>query len=66
MMQDNLYTEEQLLKAMIDNYGPDARYCTCHAENMTAPQLVQFLLERGRIRVTPGGLIADTSQMCHH
>ena len=66
MMQDNEYTEEQLLKAMMDHFGADERYCTCHAENMTAMELIGFLTERGRLRVTEHGYVADRSQMCQH
>ena len=42
MMQGNAYTEEGLLKAIIEQFGPDERFYTCSAENLTAQGLIEF------------------------
>ena len=40
------YTEEGLLKAIIEQFGPDERFYTCSAENLTAQGLIDFLKEQ--------------------
>ena len=42
-MQGKAYTEEGLLKALIEQFGPDERFYTCSAENLTAQGLIDFL-----------------------
>ena len=48
MMQGKVYTEEGLLKAIIEQFGPDERFYTCSAENLTAQGLIDFLKEHGK------------------
>lgn len=69
MMQGNSYSSpEDLIEAIINKFGPDERFYTCSAENMTAAELVQFLTERGKFMPAAdgGNFTADPSKRCHH
>ncbi len=68
MMQGNSYASAQdLTNAIINKFGPDERFYTCSADNLTAAQLVQFLTDRGKFMPTPNGnFTADPSKRCQH
>ncbi len=58
------FTRETLRQAAGSRFGKDARYCTCSADNLTLDNLVNFLLERGKLVEEQGEIRADISQMC--
>ena len=65
MMEGNSYTEESLIKAIINKFGADERFYTCSAEDLTAEQLVEFLKERGKFMPTSAdGFTVDVSKVC--
>lgn len=68
MMEGKSYpTNEALVKAIIDKFGPEERFCTCSAEGMTAAELVEFLAAKGKFK--PSGhdsFTVDTSKVCNH
>lgn len=68
MMFGNSYASaEELIEAIIAKFGPDERFYTCSAEDMTAAELVAFLQERGKFMPAGhDGFTADRSRMCNH
>lgn len=56
----------QLTDAMATLHGMDARYHTCSASDMTLQDLLEFLLERGKISESADGIVAHREQMCTH
>lgn len=68
MMFGNSYSSrEELIKAIIDRFGPQERYYTCSATDMTAAELVDFLSAKGKFMPASGdGFTADKSKMCNH
>ena len=66
MMQGKAFTEEGLLKAIIEKFGSDERFYTCSAENLTAQELIDFLKEHGKFMPKEGGFTVDTSKVCDH
>ena len=68
MMEGQTYaTKESLVEAIINHFGAEERFHTCHAEGMTAAELVDFLETRGKFM--PAGdsaFTADMSKMCNH
>ena len=66
MMQGHSYTEEGLLKAIIEKFGPEERFYTCSADNLTAQGLIEFLKERGKFMPMDGGFTVDTSKVCNN
>ncbi len=66
MMQGKTYTEEGLLKAIIEQFGPDERFYTCSADNLTAQGLIDFLCIRDRFMPMDDGFTVDTSKVCDH
>ena len=66
MMQGNSSTEQSLLEAIINKFGAHERFYTCHAENLTAGELVDFLKEHGKFMPSQGGFTVDASKVCKH
>lgn len=65
MMEGNSYTREGLVKAIVDKFGPRERFYTCHAEGLTAEELVDFLEGRGKfVPADSGGFTVDASKIC--
>lgn len=60
------YTREGLVGDIRQKFGPDARFYTCSAEDMTAEQLVEFLESRGKFIQQPEGFQTSPDLMCKH
>ena len=59
------YTPESLRAAIVERFGPEARFYTCSAESMTADQLITFLHNRGKFQAAAGGFTTDRAAICH-
>ena len=66
MMQGHSYTEKSLLEAIIEKFGPEERFYTCSADNLTAGGLIDFLKERGKFKPAEDGFTVDESKVCNH
>jgi probable metal-binding protein len=66
MMQGHTYTEKSLLEAILEKFGPEERFCTCSADNLTAQGLIDFLKERGKFMPAEDGFTVDGSKVCNH
>ncbi len=66
MMQGHSYTEESLLEAIVEKFGPEERFYTCSADNLTAQGLIDFLKERGKFMPLEDGFTVDKSKVCNH
>lgn len=66
MMQGHSYTEESLIEAINKHFGAEAKFCTCHASDMTARELVEFFKARGKFTPSQDGFTVDTTQICNH
>jgi len=60
------YTREDLRAAIVDNFGADARFYACSADNMDADQLIDFLATKGKFQDSTAGLAIDPSKKCDH
>ncbi len=66
MMQGHSYMEESLLEAIVEKFGPEERFYTCSADNLTAQGLIDFLKERGKFMPLEDGFTVDKSKVCNH
>ena len=66
MMQGHTYTEKSLLEAILEKFGPEERFYTCSADNLTARGLIDFLKERGKFMPAEDGFTVDESKVCNH
>jgi len=66
MMQGKSYTEEGLLNAIIEQFGPDERFYTCSADNLTAQGLIDFLKSHGKFKPMDDGFTVDTTKVCEN
>lgn len=68
MMDGKTYaTKESLVEAIISRFGADERFYTCHAEDLTAAELVDFLESHGKFMpAEDNAFTADMSKMCNH
>lgn len=60
------FSTASLRKAIDQRFGPEARFHTCSAENLTADQLIAFLAERGKFVPTEAGFGIDPAKVCNH
>jgi probable metal-binding protein len=60
------YTKPGLVAEIIAKFGPEARFHTCSAENLTAAELVAFLDSKGKLVAQPGGVQTSADLMCGH
>jgi len=47
-------------------FGPDARFHTCSAENLSAGELLDFLNDRGKFVVEGDAMSLDAEKICQH
>lgn len=60
------FTEEALEAAVVKQFGGDARFHTCSAEDMTARELIHFLKARDKFIITREGLSMAQDNICDH
>jgi probable metal-binding protein len=60
------YTRASLAEAIRGKFGPEARFHTCSADNMTAEELITFLASRGKFVGTEAGFTVDAGRVCQH
>ena len=60
------FTRESLKEAVIDHFGPDTRFHTCSAHNMTAEQLIDFLAAKGKFVEDESGFNTKAEKICSH
>lgn len=54
-------------RAIAERFGPEARFHTCSASNLTAGDLIRFLEGRGKFSpTTDGALSVDPRKICNH
>ncbi len=61
---DRSQTREGLLESIAERFGADARFHTCAADGMTADELIDFLVARGKFRTVDGGWRVDEGEIC--
>ena len=60
------YTRASLLADIIATFGPNARFFTCSAENLTPEGLIDFLQAKGKFVPCPHGFQTSPDLMCQH
>lgn len=66
MMQGQSYTEQRLLEAIVSKFGPEERFYTCCAENLTAQELIEFLKSHGKFKPVDDGFTVDVAKVCEN
>jgi probable metal-binding protein len=60
------YSRTSLAAAIAGRFGPDARFHTCSAENMSAGELIEFLSARGKFSGPPEAFTLAPDRICRH
>ena len=60
------YTRPTLLNDILSTFGPDARFFTCSAENLTPEGLIDFLQAKGKFVPSEEGFQTSADLMCNH
>ena len=60
------YTRASLLADIIANFGANARFHTCSAENLTPEGLIDFLQAKGKFVPCEDGFHTSPDLMCQH
>jgi probable metal-binding protein len=68
MMMDSgvNYTRETLRAAIIERFGPDARFATCGSGGLTVEECIDFLIARGKFVDSASGFTAPNDLLCGH
>lgn len=68
MMLDSgqAYTKDSLSAAIVNRFGPEARFYTCSASDMTAAELVDFLAQREKFIEIEAGFNTAPEKICDH
>ena len=60
------FSKAGLVSEIQQKFGEAARFHTCSADNMSAGELVDFLIARGKFTGEPNALTLDTREICQH
>jgi probable metal-binding protein len=60
------FTRAELVHAILERFGTEARFHTCSAEMLTAEGLVTFLQERGKFVEQKGRMQVEPDRICQH
>jgi len=60
------FTRSGLVGAIGERFGAAARFHTCSAEGLSAEELVEFLMAKGKFFVAEEGMTLDPSKVCQH
>ena len=60
-------SKAQLVEAIIARFGAAEKFCTCHAEDLSAGELVDFLEAHGKFMpARDDGFTVNTDRICNH
>ena len=60
------YTRATLLKDIVSAFGPNSRFFTCSADNLTPEGLIDFLEAKGKFMPCEDGFQTSADLMCSH
>jgi len=63
---DHAFSRTELIAAITERFGVDARFHTCSAEGLSADGLVEFLSVRGKFVGSDSALAIDPAKLCTH
>jgi probable metal-binding protein len=66
LSSNKAYTRGSLLADIHQAFGPEARFYTCSAEDLTAESLVDFLQAKGKFVACDDGFQISPAQVCKH
>ena len=61
---DRPFTSNSLRAAIAERFGVESRFHTCSSESLTAQQLIEFFVDRGKLRPVEGGWKVDRAEIC--
>ncbi|PJC88206.1 DUF2492 domain-containing protein [Vibrio sp. HA2012] len=62
---DKVLSKSELLEEIRRTFGYDAVYHTCSAEGLSAEDLIDFLLNKGKFIESDTGLTMPADNRCH-
>jgi probable metal-binding protein len=60
------YTRTSLLTDIVTTFGPDSRFFTCSAQNLTPEGIIDFLQAKGKFVPCEEGFQTSPDLMCKH
>ncbi|CAD6365264.1 putative metal-binding protein [Shewanella putrefaciens] len=58
--------KSELISLMAQTFGESVRYHTCSIEGLTASELIDFLVTKGKCQETLQGMTVVAGRQCHH
>ncbi|MCE9678705.1 YecH family protein [Shewanella sp. AS1] len=59
-------SREELKQLMVEQFGEQAKYHTCSAQDMDAQELITFLERRGKFIESEAGVETAADRICQH
>ncbi|RKF21574.1 DUF2492 family protein [Alginatibacterium sediminis] len=60
------FTQQSLLELLQQQFGMDARFHTCKAQDKTAAEIIEFLEARGKFIASDAGFNTSSDKICSH
>ena len=60
------YTRSSLLTQIVASFGPEARFYTCSAQNLSPDGIIDLLQAKGKFTPCDEGFQIDPDRMCQH
>ena len=57
---------EELERQVIEQFGDSVRFTNCNESIFTLPQLLTFLLQRGKVSFNDGKITLNRARVCDH
>ncbi|MCL1089499.1 YecH family protein [Shewanella profunda] len=64
--QGDVILKSELISLMAQKFGESARYHTCSVEALTAQELIDFLVSKGKCQETAHGITLVAGRQCNH
>ncbi|MTI13516.1 YecH family metal-binding protein [Sansalvadorimonas verongulae] len=63
---DKPQPREQLIEAITAQFGADAHFHTCSVQGLSANNLLELFMGKGKLVESAEGITADASRICGH
>jgi probable metal-binding protein len=60
------WSRDELIAAIEKEFGADAHFHTCSANDMNAEEMIRFLEKRGKLTDSGAGLTTSVEHICDH
>ena len=64
--QEEGFSRDSLADAIVERFGPEARFYSCSQSGMDVQEVIEFLESRGKFIPLAGGFNTARDKICNH